>query len=217
MEALFRTRGTGVSSDVETMIVPQLLAEMDGVESLDNVVIIGASNRADMIDPAVLRPGRLDVRIRVDRPDRVGALDIFSKYLTTNVPIGAAEVERFGSVAEAVAAMGRQAVDALYARNETTALFLATLASGEHKRIYLSDLVSGALIAGIVERAKKYAIKDALSGGSNGLLMEHLLRGVREEMSESLELAATSSPEDWARTSGLAPEIVSVKPIGSTI
>ena len=217
MEALFRTRGSGVSSDVETMIVPQLLAEMDGVEALDNVVIIGASNRADMLDPAVLRPGRLDVRIRVDRPDRVGALDIFSKYLTTNVPIGAAEVERFGSVAEAVAAMGRQAVDALYARNETTALFLATLASGEHKRIYLSDLVSGALIAGIVERAKKYAIKDALSGGSNGLLMEHLLRGVREEMSESLELAATSSPEDWARTSGLAPEIVSVKPIGSTI
>ena len=215
MEALFRTRGTGVSSDVETMIVPQLLAEMDGVESLDNVVIIGASNRADMIDPAVLRPGRLDVRIRVDRPDRAGALDIFSKYLTQQVPIHASEIERFGGINEAVAGMSQRAVDALYARNETTALFLATLVNGDHKRIYLSDLVSGALIAGIVERAKKYAIKDALTGASCGLSMEHLLRGVHEEMNESLELAATSSPEDWARTSGLAPEIVNVKPIGT--
>ncbi|MBF0938213.1 MAG: AAA family ATPase, partial [Actinomyces sp.] len=215
MEALFRTRGTGVSSDVETMIVPQLLAEMDGVESLDNVVIIGASNRADMIDPAVLRPGRLDVRIRVDRPDRGGALDIFSKYLTPQVPIHASEIERFGGINEAVAGMSERAVDALYARNEMTALFLATLVNGDHKRIYLSDLVSGALIAGIVERAKKYAIKDALTGAASGLSMEHLLRGVHEEMNESLELAATSSPEDWARTSGLAPEIVSVKPIGT--
>ena len=215
MEALFRTRGTGVSSDVETMIVPQLLAEMDGVESLDNVVIIGASNRADMIDPAVLRPGRLDVRIRVDRPDRAGALDIFSKYLTPRVPIHASEVARFGGLDEAVAGMIERAVDALYTRDETTALFLATLVSGEHKRIYLADLVSGALIAGIVERAKKYAIKDALSGEAAGLTMGHLLRGVHEEMNESLELAATSSPEDWARTSGLAPEIVSVKPIGA--
>ena len=215
MEALFRTRGTGVSSDVETMIVPQLLAEMDGVESLDNVVIIGASNRADMIDPAVLRPGRLDVRIRVDRPDRAGAIDIFSKYLTPQVPIHAAEIARFGGMNEAVAGMIARAVDALYARDETTALFLATLVSGEHKRIYLADLVSGALIAGIVERAKKYAIKDALSGEVTGLTMAHLLRGVHEEMNESLELAATSSPEDWARTSGLAPEIVSVKPIGA--
>ena len=111
--------------------------------------------------------------------------------------------------------MSKRAVDALYARNETTALFLATLVNGDHKRIYLSDLVSGALIAGIVERAKKYAIKDALTGASSGLSMDHLLRGVHEEMNESLELAATSSPEDWARTSGLAPEIVSVKPIGT--
>ena len=135
MEALFRTRGTGVSSDVETMIVPQLLAEMDGVESLDNVVIIGASNRADMIDPAVLRPGRLDVRIRVDRPDRAGAIDIFSKYLTPQVPIHASEIARFGGLDEAVAGMIGRAVEALYARDETTALFLATLVSGEHKRI----------------------------------------------------------------------------------
>ncbi len=154
------------------------------------------------------------MRIRVARPDRAGALDIFSKYLTPRVPIHASEVARFGSLDEAVAGMIERAVDALYTRDETTALFLATLVSGEHKRIYLADLVSGALIAGIVERAKKYAIKDALTGTASGLTMDHLLRGVHEEMNESLELAATSSPEDWARTSGLAPEIVSVKPIG---
>lgn len=216
MEALFRTRGTGVSSDVETMIVPQLLAEMDGVESLDNVIIIGASNRADMIDPAVLRPGRLDVRIRVDRPDRRGALDIFSKYLTAQTPIHSEEIEAFGGLAQALTGMSERAVDALYARTESTALFLATLATGERRRIYLSDIVSGALIAGIVERAKKYAIKDSLSGKASGLSMEHLLRGVHEEMNESLELATTSSPQDWARTAGLATEIVGVTPIGAT-
>ena len=131
------------------------------------------------------------------------------------MPSHAAEVARAGGIDEAVAGMITRAVDALYTRDETTALFLATLVSGDHKRIYLADLVSGALIAGIVERAKKYAIKDALTGQATGLTMEHLLRGVHEEMNESLELAATSSPEDWARTSGLAPEIVSVKPIGA--
>lgn len=214
MEALFRTRGTGVSSDVETMIVPQLLAEMDGVESLDNVVIIGASNRADMIDPAVLRPGRLDVRIRVDRPDRAGALDIFSKYLTPSVPIRRDEVERHGGVGAAVERMREAAVERLYVNDETTALFVATLASGGTRRIYLSDLVSGALIAGVVERAKKHAIKDALGGGAPGLGMDHLMEGLAEEMRESLELAATASPQDWARTSGLGAEIVGVKPIG---
>ncbi|MBF0939452.1 MAG: proteasome ATPase [Schaalia georgiae] len=214
MEALFRTRGTGVSSDVETMIVPQLLAEMDGVESLDNVVIIGASNRADMIDPAVLRPGRLDVRIRVDRPDRAGALDIFSKYLTPSVPIRRDEVERHGGVGAAVERMREAAVERLYVNDETTALFVAALASGGTRRIYLSDLVSGALIAGVVERAKKHAIKDALGGGAPGLGMDHLMEGLAEEMRESLELAATASPQDWARTSGLGAEIVGVKPIG---
>ena len=215
MAARFRTPGPGVASHVETRILPPQLAEMDGVESLDNVVIIGASNRADMIDPAVLRPGRLDVRIRVDRPDRAGALDIFSKYLTPSVPIRRDEVERHGGVGAAVERMREAAVERLYVDDETTALFVATLASGGTRRIYLSDLVSGALIAGVVERAKKHAIKDALGGGAPGLGMDHLMEGLAEEMRESLELAATASPQDWARTSGLGAEIVGVKPIGA--
>lgn len=213
MEALFRTRGTGISSDVETMIVPQLLAEMDGVEALDNVVIIGASNRADMIDPAVLRPGRLDVRIRVERPDRVGAADIFGKYLTTNIPLDKAEVEAAGSAHNAIQQMIRAAVDMLFSRDDAAALFDATFASGQRRRIYVSDIVSGALIAGTVERAKKNAIKDALHGHGSGLTTRHLLAGVTEEMRESVELAASSSAEDWSRTIGLKDEITAIHQI----
>ncbi len=213
MEALFRTRGTGVSSDVETMIVPQLLAEMDGVEALDNVVIIGASNRADMIDPAVLRPGRLDVRIRVERPDRAGARDVFTKYLTSDLPVRPDEVARFGSTDAAIDAMIDGAVDRLFREDASTALFDATLASGRTRRIHLADVVSGAMIAGIVERAKKLAIKDALGGGDHGLAVAHVLAGVDEEMRESIELAATSSPDDWARTIGLREEIVAIAPL----
>lgn len=214
MEALFRTRGSGISSDVETMIVPQLLAEMDGVESLDNVVIIGASNRADMIDPAVLRPGRLDVRIRVDRPDRAGARDIYSKYLVPTLPVADSEVARAGSVGAALASMTERALERLYAQDDSTALFDATLASGQVLRIHVSDIVSGALIAGTVERAKKHAIKNALEGRGGGLTAADVLAGVEEEMRESMELAATSSPEDWARTIGLREQVASVVPLG---
>lgn len=210
MEALFRTRGTGVSSDVETMIVPQLLAEMDGVEALDNVVIIGASNRADMIDPAVLRPGRLDVRIRVERPDRSGARDIFTKYLTPRIPIRETEITAHGCAKAAVDHMIDQAVERLFVTDETSALFDATLASGRSQRIYFRDVISGAMIAGIVERAKKLAIKDALKGEEHGLSSAHILAGVQEEMRESVELAQTSSPEDWARTIDLKEEIVAI-------
>lgn len=213
MEALFRTRGTGISSDVETMIVPQLLAEMDGVESLDNVVIIGASNRADMIDPAVLRPGRLDVRIRVERPDREGAADIFSKYLTEDIPLDEQEIQRAGSIQAAIEHMINSAVEKLFSRDDEAALFDATFASGRRQRIYVSDIVSGALITGTVERAKKNAIKDALHGHSQGMKTAHLLAGVEEEMRESVELAASSSAEDWSRTIGLKDDIVGIAQI----
>lgn len=217
MEALFRTRGTGISSDVETMIVPQLLAEMDGVESLDNVIIIGASNRADMIDPAVLRPGRLDVRIRVERPDREGARDIFSKYLTPDLPLRADEVASAGSVEAALDAMTEAAVERLYARTEDTALFDATLSTGARMRIHLADIVSGALIAGTVERAKKNAIKDALQGRGHGLAVAHLLDGVAEEMRESMELAASQSAEEWSRTIGMREDIVGISPLAARV
>ncbi len=211
MEALFRTRGSGISSDVETMIVPQLLAEMDGVEALDNVIIIGASNRADMIDPAVLRPGRLDVRIRVDRPDRSGARDIFSKYLVPTLPVAESEITRHGSLEGALAAMAESAVEVLYAQDDSTALFDATLASGRTLRLHTSDVVSGALIAGVVERAKKHAITDSLAGRGAGLTVAHVLAGVAEETNETLELAATSSLQDWARTIGLREEVTELR------
>ncbi len=203
MEALFRTRGTGISSDVETMIVPQLLAEMDGLESMDNVVVIGASNRPDMIDPAVLRPGRLDVRIRVERPNRRQARDIFTKYLHPGLPIASEMISREGSASAAISAMIDAALDRLYSRDESAVLFDVRMADGSVEPIYLSDLVSGAMIAGTVERAKKMAIKESLETGEGGLSTALVLRGVEEETRESMELASTSTPEEWARTVGL--------------
>lgn len=214
MEALFRTRGSGVSSDVETMIVPQLLAEMDGLESMENVVVIGASNRADMIDPAVLRPGRLDVRVRVERPNRRQARDIFSKHLTPDLPIAADELARAGSPEAAIGHMIDAALDRLYSRDEQAALFEVHLADGTTRRVYISDLVSGAMIAGTVERSKKMAIKDSLLDGEGGLSTRHILAGVEQESRESAELAATTAPDEWARTVGLrGAEVESVVPV----
>ncbi len=214
MEALFRTRGTGVSSDVETMIVPQLLAEMDGLEAMENVVVIGASNRADMIDPAVLRPGRLDVRVRVNRPNRNQAREIFSKHLSVDLPISVQMLEMAGSPDAAVDQMIEAALDRLYSKADAAALFDVQLADGSTRRVFLSDLVSGAMIAGTVERSKKMAIKETLSDGKAGLSIRHVLRGVEEEMQESSELAATTAPDEWARTVGLrGAEVVSVVPV----
>ena len=214
IEALFRTRGSGISSDIETMIVPQLLAEMDGVESLDNVVVIGASNRPDMIDPAVLRPGRLDVRVRIDRPNRRQARDIFTKYLVPELPIDQALLDQTGSREEAVNRMIDAALHRLYTTDQSTALFDLHLAGGSQRRVYLADIVSGALIAGTVERAKKHAIKAALDGGPRGLSVAQVLAGVDEEVQESIDLAATTAPDDWARTVGLrVEEVVRIVPI----
>ena len=203
MEALFRTRGTGVSSDVETMIVPQVLAEIDGVESLRNVVIIGASNREDMIDPAILRPGRLDVKIRVGRPDADGALEILSKYLTADLPLDPAELAAADGDREAAAAsMRRAAVRALYARSPDTEALEITYASGARETLYLADLASGAMLAAIVARAKTAAIKDELDGGSGGLSTARVLEAVAAESRQNEEITGAAGPEDWARLVG---------------
>ncbi|MDT3767587.1 proteasome ATPase [Gleimia hominis] len=213
MEALFRTRGSGISSDIETMVVPQLLAEMDGVEALDNVIIIGASNREDMIDPAVLRPGRLDIRIRIERPDRQGAREIFSKYLTEQIPIAPQTLARFGSAQRATQAMSEMVLEKIFARRPQTALFNLTLATGELQTIYADDLISGAMIAAIVERAKKFAVKATLAG-QPGLTMDHLQAAFDEEMRETKDLGATTTPAQWARTTGLRGEgVVSVSAV----
>ncbi|MCW1248759.1 proteasome ATPase [Acaricomes phytoseiuli] len=213
MDSLFRTRGTGISSDVETTIVPQLLSEIDGVERLDNVIVIGASNREDMIDPAILRPGRLDVKIKIRRPDAEAAAEIFAKYLTTAVPIHRAELEAHGGdIRAAVAAMIQNTVAAMYATSEANQYLEVTYAHGASEILYFKDFSSGAVIQNVVDRAKKYAIKDLLTYQEKGLRTEHLRRAVADEFQEQEDLPNTANPDDWARISGRKGErIISIR------
>ncbi|HVL65057.1 MAG TPA: proteasome ATPase [Actinomycetota bacterium] len=202
MESLFRTRGSGISSDIESTIVPQLLAEIDGVESLKNVIVVGASNREDLIDPAILRPGRLDVKIKISRPDRDAAKDIFSKYLTTELPIAAAEVERHGSGDGAIKEMIEATVEKMYSEEAANRFLEVTYANGEKEELYFKDFASGAMIENIVRRAKKTAIKRAIAGGPKGLNTEDLLSAIQQEYRENEDLPNTTNPDDWAKISG---------------
>ncbi len=203
MESLFRTRGTGISSDVETTIVPQLLSEIDGVERLDNVIVIGASNREDMIDPAILRPGRLDVKIKIERPDAEAAEEIFGKYLTEDVPLHADDLrEHGGDVRATVAAMIRRVVERMYAETTENEFLEVTYASGDKEVLYFKDFSSGAMIQNVVDRAKKSAIKDFLATGQRGIRVDHLLTACVEEFKENEDLPNTTNPDDWARISG---------------
>jgi proteasome-associated ATPase len=203
MDSLFRTRGSGVSSDVETTIVPQLLSELDGVERLENVIVIGASNREDMIDPAVLRPGRLDVKIKIQRPDAEAARDIFAKYLLPNLPLHPDDLhENGGSPEVAVAAMIDRTVERMYTESEENQFLEVTYANGDKEILYFKDFNSGAMIQSIVDRAKKMAIKDFLETGQRGIRIEHLLAACVDEFKENEDLPNTTNPDDWARISG---------------
>ncbi|CCW09819.1 MULTISPECIES: proteasome ATPase [Rhodococcus] len=203
MDSIFRTRGSGVSSDVETTVVPQLLSEIDGVEGLENVIVIGASNREDMIDPAILRPGRLDVKIKIERPDAEAALDIFSKYLTEGLPVHADDLAEFGGHRGAcVRAMIERVVDRMYAESEENRFLEVTYANGDKEVLYFKDFNSGAMIQNIVDRAKKYAIKSVLETGAPGLRVQHLLDSIVDEFAENEDLPNTTNPDDWARISG---------------
>jgi proteasome-associated ATPase len=203
MESLFRTRGTGLSSDVETTIVPQLLAEIDGVERLDNVIVIGASNREDMIDPAILRPGRSILIFTSRRPDAEGATEIFGKYLTPDLPIHPDDLaEHGGSKDEAVEAMIHSVVERMYAEDDENQFLEVTYASGDKETLYFKDFNSGAMIQNVVDRAKKMAIKDFLSTGQRGIRVEHLLAACVDEFKENEDLPNTTNPDDWARISG---------------
>ncbi|MFH8382169.1 proteasome ATPase [Kitasatospora sp. NPDC018058] len=203
MESLFRTRGSGVSSDVENTIVPQLLAEIDGVEGLENVIVIGASNREDMIDPAILRPGRLDVKIKIERPDAEAAKDIFSKYLKDSLPFHPDDLkEHDGSVEATVAAMIQSVVERMYSETEENRFLEVTYANGDKEVLYFKDFNSGAMIQNIVDRAKKMAIKDFLDHGQRGLRVSHLLAACVDEFKENEDLPNTTNPDDWARISG---------------
>jgi proteasome-associated ATPase len=215
MDALFRTRGTGISSDIESTIVPQFLSEIDGVESLNNVIVIGASNRQDLIDPAVLRAGRLDVKVKVGRPDAAAAQDIFSKYIAAGLPFAEEDLKRHDNDAQAlVSAVIQKTVDTMYATSEENKFIEVTYANGEKEVLYFKDFASGALIEGIVSRAKKYAVKRAIAQEGHGLRLDDMIRAIREEFKEHEDLPNTTNPDDWAKVAGKKGEkIVHIRTI----
>jgi len=202
MESLFRTRGSGISSDIESTIVPQLLAEIDGVEALKNVIVVGASNREDLIDPAILRPGRLDVKIKIERPTESAARDIYAKYLTTEVPIAQSEIDSAGSAEAAVERMIDITVQNMYSEDPNNRFLEVTYANGEKEELYFKDFASGAMIENIVRRAKKTAIKRAIAGEPKGINTDDLISAIHQEYKENEDLPNTTNPDDWARISG---------------
>ena len=215
MDALFRTRGSGISSDVETTIVPQLLAELDGVEAVKNVIVIGASNRQDLIDPAILRPGRLDVKIKIERPDRDAAVDIFNKYMTAELPIHDEELRQHGG--DMTATLDRMiagTIEEMYSLGEENRFLEVTYANGDKEVLYFKDFSSGAMIESVVRRAKKLALKRYIQSGEKGIVLDDLLNAVREEFKENEDLPNTTNPDDWAKIAGKKGErIVYIKPL----
>ena len=204
MESLFRTRGTGISSDMESTVVPQLLAEIDGVEGLTNVIVIGASNREDLIDPAILRPGRLDVKIKIQRPNEQSANSIFSTYLMTDLPLDAIEIDELGGgdPQKAVTVMIERTVEEMYREDEDNRFLEVTYQNGDKEVMYFKDFSSGAMIENIVRRAKKNAIKRSIATGSEGIKLDDLLVSVRQEFREHEDLPNTTNPDDWAKIAG---------------
>lgn len=207
MDALFRTRGSGISSDMEATIVPQFLSEIDGVERLRNVIVIGASNRQDLLDPAILRAGRLDIKIKIERPDKKAAVEIFHKYLTRDLPYHPEEVERSGGdSAKVVERLIHESVEEMYSVHEENKFLEVTYANGEKETFYFKDFSSGAMIEGVVSRAKKHAIKRMLETGVKGLKQEDLIRAIKDEFKENEDLPNTTNPDDWAKIAGRKSE-----------
>lgn len=206
MDAMFRVRGSGISSDMEATIVPQFLSELDGLQALENVVVIGATNREDLIDPAILRPGRLDRKIRIPRPDRQAAAEIFSKYLTPDLPIEAGHVETLGDAEKAVQWMIGEAVEELYSPKTENELIEITFADGNRKILYNKDLCSGAIIENIVNRAKYLAVKELIGTGNRGIRLDYIIRALRHEFEENEDLPSNSNPAEWYRIIGKGGE-----------
>jgi proteasome-associated ATPase len=215
MDSLFRTRGSGISSDIESTIVPQLLAEIDGVELLKNVIVIGASNREDLIDPAILRPGRLDVKIKIERPDRDSAKSIFAQYLTRQLPLADAELKRAGGDPdEAIRYMIDRSVEDMYATDDDNKFLEVTYQNGDKELLYFKDFASGAMIENIVRRAKKLSIKRTIANGERGICTDDLVESIKQEFREHEDLPNTTNPDDWAKISGKKGErIVYVRTI----
>jgi proteasome-associated ATPase len=208
MDSMFRVRGSGVSSDMEATIVPQFLSELDGLEALENVVVIGATNREDLIDPAVLRPGRLDRKIRIPRPEKAAAREIFAKYLTSDLPLHSQVVQRQGSPQAAADWMIEELLEGMYSRQPENELFEITYANGDQKILYLQDFSSGAIIANIVSRAKFSAVKDLIGTGKKGIRLDHLQDAMRQEYRENEDLPSSSNPTEWFRIIGKGGERV---------
>ncbi len=204
MDSMFRTRGSGISSDMESTIVPQLLAEIDGVETLKNVIVIGASNREDLIDPAILRPGRLDVKIKIERPDEHAAAQIFARYLRDDLPLDDDEVRTLGGGdrEKCVQAMIERTVEAMYQADDRNRFLEVTYQNGDKEIMYFKDFASGAMIENIVRRAKKLAIKRQIAGGPVGIRTEDLTASIAQEYKEHEDLPNTTNPDDWAKISG---------------
>ena len=218
MDSLFRTRGTGISSDMESTIVTQLLAEIDGVETLKNVIVIGASNREDLIDPAILRPGRLDVKIKIERPDAEAATSIFARYLIADLPLADQEVAALGGGDrdKAVRAMIERTVSEMYRDDEDNQFLEVTYQNGDKETMYYKDFASGAMIENIVRRAKKLAIKRTIAGGDRGIRTQDLIDSIKQEYKEHEDLPNTTNPDDWAKISGKKGErIVYIRTITS--
>jgi proteasome-associated ATPase len=219
MDSMFRTRGSGISSDMESTIVPQLLAEIDGVEGLRNVIVIGATNREDLIDPAILRPGRLDVKIKIERPSRDAARQIFSRYLTTEIPLDEEEVTRLGrgDAPTAVSAMIDATTEEMYQEDEANRFLEVTYQNGDKEVLFYKDFASGAMIENIVRRAKKLAIKRHIAGGAKGVRTQDLIDSIKQEYKEHEDLPNTTNPDDWAKISGKKGErIVFIRTLVST-
>jgi proteasome-associated ATPase len=202
MDSLFRTRGSGISSDIESTIVPQLLAEIDGVESLKNVIVIGASNREDLIDPAILRPGRLDVKIKIERPDQYAARQIFGRYLSEDLPIAEDETAKAGGRSQAIDAMIDAAVDRMYSGDDENRFLEVTYQNGDKEVLFFKDFASGAMIENVVRRSKKMSIKRQIAGGASGIATSDLVDSIRQEYREHEDLPNTTNPDDWAKISG---------------
>ena len=215
-ESVLGTRRAIRSHNIANTVVPMFCSEMDGIESLQDVILILASNRPDLIDPAILRPGRIDRKIKVKRPDKAAALDIFGIYMTTELPVHPEALDAHqGDAAAAVRAMLERANEELFAHREDTAFLEVTLRSGRRDILHRGDLASGAIIASIVQRAKESAIKRAIATGvEGGISAEDLTEAVVTEYGENEIFPPTDNAEDWLKLLDYDPEnVAKVLPI----
>src|SRR5467141_3568043 len=218
-ESILGTRRASRHSNILSTLVPMFCSEMDGIDSLNDVVIILASNRADLIDPAILRPGRIDRKIKVNRPNREGAREVYRIYLTPDLPYDGALGKEAENIGAAVDKLIERFVDWQFTRREENKFLEVTLRSGRKEVLYRSDLISGAIIASIVERAKAIAIKRAIATQQpEGIRETDLQLAFNAEYVENDIFPSSDVTEDWLKLIDYEPEnvvkIAPVRPLG---